>query len=132
MNLLFRPELCEPKPSDAVRRTNESFRRNLIGGTYSPRRLDDVPDVFHSIAEFTACYASAQAVVADTDSVILVHVCKIVLAFCHGANEDADALVGTNVVDIVSNPDDVRLITEGDLSAIRRKMIRDGILNDFE
>lgn len=84
------------------------------------------------MAEFATCYASAQAVVADADSVIFVHVCKIVLAFSHGADEDADTLFGTYVFDVVFNPDDISIVTEGDLSTIGRKMVRDWIFDDFE
>ena len=133
MDLSFRHELCQPKRFSTAHRTNESRYGILAsGGVYSPSWLDDVPDVFHSIAELTTCYASAQAVVADADSVIHVHVCKIVLAFGHGADEDANALFGTYVIDVVLDPDDFSVVTEGDLSAIGRKMVCDGILDDLE
>ena len=133
MSLSFSYELCRSNSISAARRSNERRSRILIGtGAYSPRRLDDVPNVLHGIAELATCHARAQAVVADADSVVLVHICKVVLSLSHGADEDTDALLGPYVLDVIFDPDDIRIVTEGDFSTIGRKMVRDGILNDFE
>lgn len=47
------------------------------------------------MAEFTAGHTGTQAVVADTDLVILERVGKIIMTLGHGTDEDADTLIGT-------------------------------------
>ena len=57
------------------------------------RALDNVPYVFNSIAELSACYTGTQAVVADGDGVVNELVCEVVLALGHSANKDTDTLL---------------------------------------
>ena len=93
---------------------------------------DDVPHILSSVAELAARYASAEAVVADTDRIVLVHIREVVCAFCHGADKDADALFWTQVCDIVSHSDHWRIEGQSDFPAVRWQMIRNRILDDFQ
>lgn len=61
------------------------------------------------MTKFAACDAGAQAEIADTDDVVLELVSECVGAFRHGADEDTDALVRTQVGDVVLNSDDIRI-----------------------
>lgn len=101
-------------------------------GEHLPLQLDDVPDVLNSVAEFATRHASTQAVVAYADSVVLEAVCKVVLTFGHGTNENAHALFWPYVLNVVLDPNNVGVVAECDLTAIWRKMIRYGILDDLE
>lgn len=83
------------------------------------------------MAEFAAGNTGTQAVVADTDGVILVLVRKVVPSLSHGTDKHADALLGTKRLDIVSDTHHGCIETQSNLPAIRRKVVRDGILNDF-
>ena len=95
-------------------------------------RLDNIPDIFNGIAELATCYAGAQAVIADADGVVLEAVCKIIIAFSHCANEDANTLFTTQVLYVVFDSNDFSVKAESYLSAIGGEMISDGILDDFE
>ena len=97
-----------------------------------PWQLDDIPDILNSIAEFSTCYASTQAVIAYADGVVLEAVGEVVVAFGHCTDKNADALFGSDIRYVVFHPNDVGVKTEGDLAAIGRKMISDRILDDFE
>jgi hypothetical protein len=94
--------------------------------------LNDVPNVFSSMAELAACYAGAEAVVADTDGVVLVFISKVVSSFCHCANEDAYAFLGTEGLNVVFDSDHWALETHGHLSAVWWQVICNWIFDDSQ
>lgn len=94
--------------------------------------LDNVPNVLGGVAELAAGYAGAEAVVADADGVVLVLVGEAVLAFGHGTDEDADALLRSKVGDVVSNSNNGRVEGESHFAAVGWKMVSDWILDDLE
>lgn len=94
--------------------------------------LQDVPDILGGVAEFTAGHAGAEAVVADGDGVVFERIGKIVAAFRHGTDEDTNALIRIQSLDVISNADNLSIEREGDFSAFGRKVIRDWVLDDLE
>ena len=68
--------------------------------------LNNIPHVLGGVAELAAGDAGAEAVVADADGVVLELVGEVVLAFGHGTDEDADALLQSEVGDVVSDSHD--------------------------
>lgn len=94
--------------------------------------LDDVPDIFDSIAELSASYTGAQAIIADADGVVLEAIGKIIVPFGHCTDENANALLGSYIFYVVLDPNDIRIEAERDLTAIGGKMVGDWILDDFE
>lgn len=68
-------------------------------------RLDDAPYVLGGVAEFAASNAGTEVELADGDGVILDGVGKVVVAFGHGSDEDSDALVGVQTLDVVPDAD---------------------------
>jgi len=102
----------------------------LPGNTFS--WLYDVPGVFASVTELAASNTCRKAVVADTDGFVLEGVGKVVFALGHGTNEDADALVGSQCVNIISHPDNLGVEAQGDLAAVGWQMICNGVFDDFE
>lgn len=95
-------------------------------------RSDDIPHFLGGMAELAACHTRAQTVVADTDGVVLEGVGEIVVSLGHGADEDTDAFVGVQRLDVVAGTHHRGLVTEGDLAAVRGQMVGDGVLDDFE
>ena len=87
---------------------------------YLPVYLDDVPNVFDSVAKLATCYAGTQAVVADADRIVLNAVGEVVVPFCHGTDKDAHALFGSDVFDVILDPNNVCIIAECHFPAIRR------------
>ena len=94
--------------------------------------LDDVPDFFGSVTESAAGDTGTQTEVADTDRVVLEFVCKGVVTLGHGTNEDAYALLGCEVGNVVADTDDGGVETEGNLAAVGRKVVGDGVLDDLQ
>lgn len=94
-------------------------------------RLDNVPDVLAGVAKLAAGNTGTEAVVADGDGVILESVRKIVASLGHGANEDADALLWTEGLDVVVHTHNGGIETERDFAAVGRKMVRDRVLDDL-
>jgi len=84
------------------------------------------------MAKFTACHTCTQTVVADTDGVIFEGVGKVIVTLGHGTNEDANALVGTQRLDVVGGPHHRSLETESHLPAVGGKMVRDGVLDNLQ
>lgn len=84
------------------------------------------------MAKLAACNTGTKTVVADGDGVVLEVVGKVILAFGHGTNEDADALVGCQCLDVVSWAYDGGFKRQGHLPAVGWQVIGDGILDDFE
>ena len=94
--------------------------------------LNDVPDFLGGMAESTAGDTGTQTEVADTDGVVLELVCKGIVALGHGTDKNADALLGSEVGNVVAHTNDGRVETEGDLAAIGREVVGDGVLDDFQ
>jgi hypothetical protein len=94
--------------------------------------LDDVPDLFSSVTEPAAGDTSTQTEVADTDGIVLELVCEGVVALGHGTDEDANALLGCEVGNVVAHADDGGVETEGDLAAVGREVVGDGVLDDLQ
>ena len=84
------------------------------------------------MTELTAGNTGTQTVVADTDLVVFEGIRKVIVALGHGSDEDANALLGPQGLDVVGGADDRRLETEGDLAAVGRQMVCDGVLDDLE
>ena len=94
--------------------------------------LNNVPDVLGGVAKLAAGYAGAEAVVADADGVVLELVGEAVLAFGHGTDEDADALLQSEVGDVVSDSHNGRVEGQGHFAAVRWKVVNDWIFDDLE
>lgn len=94
--------------------------------------LHDVPDILGRIAELSTGYAGAETEVADTDRIVLERVCEVVLTFSHCTDEDADALLRSEIGYIVCYPHYVRIMAERDFAAIWWEMVGDWILDHFE
>lgn len=58
-------------------------------------RSDDIPNILGCIAEFSARYAGAEAVIADTDRIVFDMISKVIVAFRHRSNKDTNALIGS-------------------------------------
>ena len=71
------------------------------------------------MTKLTASHASAEAVIADADAVVLEGVGEIVVPLCHGSDENADALPRAQVADVVGNAHDLGIEAERDLAAVR-------------
>lgn len=84
------------------------------------------------MTELTAGHASTQAIVADTDRIVLERVGKVIVTLGHGSHKDANAFLGAERLDIVGRPHHGGLVTESHLTAVGRKVVRDGILDDLE
>lgn len=91
-----------------------------------------VPRVFRSVAELAASNASRQAEVADGDGVVLVLIGEGVSALGHGTHKDADALLGTEALDVVPALHNRRVEGEGHLTAVGWQVVGYGVLDDFE
>lgn len=95
-------------------------------------RLKDIPCVLGRMAEFTASHAGTQTVIADTDGLVLEGIGEIVVTLGHGTDKDTDALLGAESLEVVAHTHDRRLVAHGDLAAIGREMVGDGVLDDPE
>lgn len=84
------------------------------------------------MTEFTARNAGTQAIVTDTDRVIFERIGKGIISLGHRTNEDTDALLGVQGLNVVLNPDHGRVETEGHFPAVGRQMVRDRVLNYFQ
>jgi hypothetical protein len=84
------------------------------------------------VAEFAACNTGTEGVVADTDGVVLVLVGESVVALGHGTDENADALIRAEVLDVISHTHDLCIKGEGYLAAVGWEMVGDGVLDDLE
>ena len=72
------------------------------------------------MAKLAAGDTCTETVVADTDGFVLESVGEVVFAFGHGTNKDADALIGTKSVNVVSDSDNLGVETECDFAAVWR------------
>lgn len=66
---------------------------------------NNVPRLFSSVTEFATGHTGTQAIVADTDRVVLVLVRKVVLSLGHGTHEHADALSRSQGLNVVPDSD---------------------------
>lgn len=114
------------------------YRINLKPGQVGRRQrlnsdlLNDVPNILSSIAEFAACYAGTEAVVTDTDRIVLDMIGKIIVAFGHSSDEDTNTLFGAQIRNIVCYPNHFSVKTQGDLATTGRQVVRNWILYHFE
>jgi len=81
-------------------------------------RLNDAPYVFSRMAEFAACNAGTKAPIADTDRVVFEMIREIIIALCHGSNEDCNAFVLVQAMDVIPHANNLGLEAEGDLAAV--------------
>jgi hypothetical protein len=84
------------------------------------------------MAKFTAGDTGTETVVADTNSVVLELIGKVVAALGHGSDKDADALLAVERFNIVPDANDGGVETERDLAAVGRQMVGDGVLDHLE
>ena len=94
--------------------------------------LDDAPDVLGGVAELAASNAGTEIELADGDAVVFDTVGKVVVAFGHGTDENADALVGVQALNVVAYTHNLRVEAERDLAAVRGKVVGDGVLDDLD
>jgi hypothetical protein len=95
-------------------------------------RLYYSPYVLCGVAELAARYTGTEIEVADTDGVVLDGIGEVIAALGHGTDENTDALVLVQALDVVAHSDDLGIETEGDLPAVRGEMVCDRILNDLD
>lgn len=84
------------------------------------------------MAEFAASHTGRETVVADGDLLIHIGVGKVIAALGHSAHEHADGLVRAEPVNIFADTYNWSVETERDLSAVRRQVISNGVLNHLE
>lgn len=94
--------------------------------------LDYIPHVLCSMTKLAASHAGTEIKVADTDRFILVFIRKRVVSLCHCTDKDTNALLRADTLDIVVYTHHVCIKRQCHLSAIRRQVIRDWILDHFE
>lgn len=118
--------------SNMKRERKKIFLDSMYKESISYAYLDNIPRIFACVTELAARHAGTQTVVADTDRFILESISKVILPFRHGSNENTDALVGCQRVDIIPDAHHVGVETEGDLPAVGRQVVGDGVLDDFQ
>ena len=106
---------------------DRSIKQTKVGHT-----SDDVPSVFARVAELAAGDTGAQTVIADGNRFVFEGVGKVVFPFRHGSDKHTNAFVSPKRLDVISYPHHIGVETERHLTAIRREMVGDGILDDFE
>jgi len=84
------------------------------------------------VAELTAGNTGRETVVADAYLLIDVSVGEVVRALGHGTHENADRFVRAEIIDVLANPYDRCVETEGYFPAVGRQVIRDGVLDHLE
>jgi hypothetical protein len=93
---------------------------------------NDVPNVFRRMTKLAASDTSTQAVIADTDRLVLEIVGKVILAFGHGTNEDTDAFIWCKALNVVFDSDNLCVEAQRDFPAIGRKMVGYRVLDNLE
>lgn len=93
---------------------------------------EDVPSVLSSVAELAAGHASGEAEVTDRYLIVHVRISEVVRTLGHGTNEDADALVGVELVDVAADTHGWGVKTESDLAALWGQVVGDGVVDDAE
>lgn len=72
--------------------------------------LDDIPDILGSMAKLAASNTGTQRVIADTNGIILELVGERIISLGHGSDEDANALLGSQILNVI--PDSYHLCVE--------------------
>lgn len=81
---------------------------------------DHIPHVFGRIAKLPARDARTQAKAANADGVVLDVVGKVVIALGHRTDKHADALLRSEVRDVVRHSYYFGVIAKGDFATIHR------------
>lgn len=92
----------------------------------------NVPSVLGSVAKLAAGNAGRKTEIADGDLLVDVCVGKVVRALGHGTNEDADALVRVEPVNVAPDMGNRGVEAESDLAALGRQMLGNGVVDDTE
>jgi len=94
-------------------------------------RLEDIPDIFGRMAEFTAGNAGAEVEIADGDAVVFDVVGKVIIALGHGTHEDGNALALPEPSDVVADTHHFRVEAKRHFTAMGRKVIGNGVFDHF-
>ncbi len=78
---------------------------------WNPDPLDDVPNILRGMTELAARNTGTKTVITYADCVVLEAVGEIILALGHSTDKDADALLGSQVCNIVADPHDLSVET---------------------
>jgi hypothetical protein len=92
----------------------------------------DIPNLFGSVAELAASHTGTETVVTDTDGLVLERIGKVIVTLGHGTDEDSNALVGLQCLQVVLGADHGCLKTHGDLAAVGRQVVGDRVLNNLQ
>jgi hypothetical protein len=84
------------------------------------------------VAKFATGHTGTEAIIADANGVVFEFIREVIPAFGHRSDENADTFRGAQRVDVVFDPDNGRLKTEGDFAAIGWQMVSDGVFDDLE
>lgn len=84
------------------------------------------------MAELAACYTGTKTVVADTNSIILEGVRKVILTLGHSPNKYTNALLGAERLKVVLASHNRGFVTERHFAAVWRQVISNGVLDDLE
>lgn len=128
---MIEPLHLEPPPAQQ-HVTKSRVPPNLDVASSTPVLSNDIPGILARVTEFAAGHARTETVIADTDGLVLEGVGKVILAFGHGADKDADTFVGFKSVDVISDSNDVGVKTQGDFPAVRGEVVGDGVFDDLE
>lgn len=101
-------------------------------GTGRTRNLDNVPDILGGVAELAASNTGTKRVVADTDGIILELISERIVALGHGTDEDADALVRSKILYVVSNSHDLGVERQRDLAAVGREVVGNRVFDHLQ
>jgi hypothetical protein len=93
---------------------------------------NDVPDVFRRMTKLAASDTSTQAVIADTDRLVLEIVGKVILAFGHGTNKDTDAFIWCKALNVVFDSDNLCVEAQRDFPTIGGEVIGYRVLDNLE
>lgn len=84
------------------------------------------------MAKFAACNAGTKVKLTDGNGIVLDAVGKVVVAFGHGSNEDGNAFVVVQAMNIVADTYDFRVEAQRDLTAVGWEVVCDGIFDDLD
>ena len=84
------------------------------------------------MAELAAGYTGRETEVADRYLLIYEGVGEVVRSFGHGSNKHTYALLLAQCLHVISNPHQWGVKAQSDFAAVRRQVIGDGILDDFQ
>jgi len=82
------------------------------------RGLQNIPDLLGCVAKLATGHTGTETVIADANRVVFEFIREVIPAFGHRPDENADTFRGAQRIDVVFDPDDGRLKTEGDFAAI--------------